>query len=156
VVFTHIKNTPGCTITETAPGIHWVLGEPFPIQIVETKRLSASDNLWLLGLTKDLKYPTADAILSNGEYKHLIKQASAYFNIIFNVNAEILEEAAMKEKRKTLNEVLEELGFIAEWEAKGRIEGMAKGRTEAWEKALALMEKGYTIEQLKAMTPEKV
>jgi hypothetical protein len=86
------------------------------------------------------------------EYKNLIKRASAYFSVLFNVNAEILQEAAMKEKRKTLTEVLEELGFIAEWKA----EGEAKGEVKGWGKALELMEKGYTVEQLKAMSPEKV
>jgi hypothetical protein len=152
VVFNYIKTAFGCSITEAAPGIHQVSSKYIPIQIVETKRLSASDNLWLSGLTKDLNYPTADAILTNGEYRNLIKRASAYFSVLFNVNAEILQEAAMKEKRKTLTEVLEELGFIAEWKAEGKLEGEAEG----WGKALDLMEKGYTVEQLKAMSPEKV
>jgi hypothetical protein len=69
----------------------------------------------------------------------------------------------------TLDEVLERMGLIAKWEDRGRAEGRAIGRVEgraigeaqgraigektAWEKVVSLMEQGYTVDQLKRMTP---
>jgi hypothetical protein len=45
----------------------------------------------------------------------------------------------------TLDEVLERMGLIAKWEA--------IGEKTAWEKFAAMLEEGYTVDQLKRMVP---
>jgi hypothetical protein len=49
----------------------------------------------------------------------------------------------------TLDKVLEEAGLTAKWEARGE----ARGERTAWEKFVSLMEQGYTVDELKRMTP---
>jgi hypothetical protein len=79
-----------------------------------------------------------------------------------------------KRKEPTIDEVMEEFGLAARWEELGGILGEdgrywvlsqflcaiqnwerseAEGRKIAWEKAVSLMEQGYTAEQLKQMGP---
>jgi hypothetical protein len=97
--------------------IYLVTGDIIPVQIIESKRLSESENLWLKGLTNDLKIEAAD----------------------------ILEE--MSDETMTLEDVLEEAGLVAKWEARAEVKG--------WKKALELMKKGYTLEQLEKMAPNE-
>jgi hypothetical protein len=57
----------------------------------------------------------------------------------------------------TLDEVLEEAGLTKKWEARGRAIGEAQGRAigerTAWEKFIALMKQGYTVDELERMAP---
>jgi hypothetical protein len=41
---------------ETGPGIYTVSGDILPIQIIDSRRLSADENLWLKNLNKELGY----------------------------------------------------------------------------------------------------
>jgi hypothetical protein len=42
------------TVAETAGGIYTVKGDILPMQIIDSRRLSADDNLWLKSLSDEL------------------------------------------------------------------------------------------------------
>jgi hypothetical protein len=46
-LFQHIEEAGHSGITRTAPGIYQISGYPLPIQVVESKKLSLEENLWL-------------------------------------------------------------------------------------------------------------
>jgi hypothetical protein len=49
----------------------------------------------------------------------------------------------------TLEDVLEGAGLTAKWEKRGE----AIGEKTGWEEAIGLLEQGYTVDQLKRMSP---
>jgi hypothetical protein len=137
-----------CTVTEDFPGIYRI-----GIQIIETKKLTQEDNLWLKGLNKGLNAETAGSIIeaSRGKYEPDI---AAYLHAVLLTNAKILEEAVRmgKSEEATLDEVLERMGLTAKWEDRGR----AIGEKTAWEEFVSLMKQGYTVEQLERMIPSGI
>jgi hypothetical protein len=147
-----------CTVTEDSPGIYRIAGYRIGIQIIETKKLAPEENLWLKGLNKDLNAETAGSIIEASREKYG-PDIAAYLHAVLLTNAKIIEEAVKmgKSEEATLNEVLERMGLTAKWKAEGRIEGWTEGRTEgertAWEKFAAMLEQGYTVDQLKRMVP---
>jgi hypothetical protein len=50
----HLREVRGYEITEKWPGIYHVSGDILPMQIIERKKLSADENLWLRNLGDDL------------------------------------------------------------------------------------------------------
>jgi hypothetical protein len=48
---------------------------------------------------------------------------------------------------------VEEMGWAAKWEARGKAEAEAQAEKSSWEKDLGLMKQGYTVEQLEQMRP---
>jgi hypothetical protein len=81
----------GYGVEETGPGIYTVRGDYLPIQIIETKRLSAEENLWLKSLTNDLEGGAARAILE--ERKAAARELSAYMDVLLRANPEAFLEA---------------------------------------------------------------
>jgi hypothetical protein len=142
-----------CAVTEDFPGIYRIAGYRIGIQIIETKKLAPEDNLWLRGLNRGLNAETAGSIIeaSRGKYEPDI---AAYLYAVLLANAKILEEALKMNKtgETTLDEVLERIGLTAKWEAQGR----AEGEQTAWEKVAAMLEQGYTADQLKRMVPSGI
>jgi hypothetical protein len=79
-----------------------------------------------------------------------------------NGNTKALREVIeMAEKELTFDELMEEIGLAAKWEERGEARGVvigeargeAKGEKNGWEKAIALLKEGYTVEQLEQMSP---
>jgi hypothetical protein len=52
----HLKNERGFVIAETSPGIYTVSGDILPIQVIDSRRLPATENLWLKSLSNRLDY----------------------------------------------------------------------------------------------------
>jgi hypothetical protein len=80
-------------VKETSPGISTVSGDYLPIQIIETKRLSAEENLWLKSLTNDLESGAASSILKAGKDAAPEASLSAYLDVLLRANAETFLEA---------------------------------------------------------------
>jgi hypothetical protein len=143
------------TVIETSPGIHLISGYPMDIQVIESRKLSPEENIWLRGLANDLKTETADAIIKESEKKGKEARINAYLYAVVEANIIMQEELLRmpKKEKLTFYQVLEKAGFIAEGEARGEAKGIVQGKESAWKKALELMKKGYTVEQLERMTP---
>jgi hypothetical protein len=139
----------GYGVEEREPGIYEVEGYPLPVQIIESGRLDAGENLWLNGLRPGLKRETIGEILDEGG-KRKGEKLGAYLHAVIESNPEVVEEVLeMRKKKLTLHDVLERSGLTVEWERQGE----TRGERTAWEKAISLLKQGYTVEQLEQMDP---
>jgi predicted protein tyrosine phosphatase len=108
--FREIRNF---SIDESSSGIFMVSGDVFPIQVIESKKLPASDNIWLKNLSNDLDVVEGAAFL--GEHWEEIKKSgmNAYTYVILHANKAILKEAMtmslQSQALEPLGEVVDEL-----------------------------------------------
>ncbi|MDR1177418.1 MAG: hypothetical protein LBK64_01185 [Spirochaetaceae bacterium] len=135
---------------ETGPGIYTVSGDYLPIQIIETKRLSAEENLWLRSLTNDLERGAARVILEGRKGAARKVSLNAYIDVLMRANPRTFMEALnMANHTETFEEVFTEAGIIPQWIARGIEQGEEK-------KALAiarnLLAKGWAVEDAAEMT----
>jgi len=129
----YLTGTRGYRVEETSPGIYLVRGDYLPIQIIESGKLSESENLWLQSLREGLKNSNACAIEEGKERVPGIN-LDAYMDILIRANPRVfMEVKTMAKKRETLEEVLTEMGFIPEWMERGRVQGVEQGRVQGIE-----------------------
>ena len=96
-----------------------------PIQIIESKKLSKDENIWLKSLTNDLETASAAAILKK---RHHGMFPSAYFDILLRANPGVfLEVTRMGNGTMTFEEVFTKAGIIPQWIERGREEGREEG-----------------------------
>jgi hypothetical protein len=147
----------GYGVEEKEPGIYEVEGYPLPVQIIESGRLDAGENLWLRGLKPGLNAEILSAILDESD-KRKGASRGAYLYAVLETNIRVMKEVVeMRKKGQTLEDVLEEYGLIAKWEARGEVRGKAlgeaRGKRTGWMEAITLLKQGYTVEQLEQMDP---
>ena len=114
-------------VEEREAGIYRVSGDIMPIQIIESKKLSKASNLWLRDLGVGLGGPEVSAVLEASRQVKEAMRVDAYVYAILQANAEAVKE--LKDMANvTLEQVLEERGLIAKWEARG-----AQKAEQKWE-----------------------
>jgi len=74
----HLERVRGYTVEETRPGIYTVVGDVFPIQLVDTRRLPEDENLWLGGLSNRLGIPAARKIIEGAKANGNVAKLGAY------------------------------------------------------------------------------
>jgi len=180
-LFSHLRNERKYTVAETGPGIYNVGGDILPIQIINSRKLSVDENLWLKNLGNNLDYLTINQV--NREINRQKKgvKLAAYLYAIARANPAAMKEAlgmyptkyleaiiranptAMKEALEmypTVEEVIEGTRLGKKLEDRGRAEGIAEGRAEeAFEIAKNLVNLGIPFETVVSATrldPEKV
>ena len=127
-VIKHLREEKGYEVTEAERGIYWISGDSIPMQIIETKRLSEEGNRYLNGLSNALDALKLQKVLSAIKGSHKI-DTSAYRDVILRANVERVKEA-LGMGNLTLEQVIEETGLAARWEARGEAQGEARGRRE--------------------------
>ena len=153
----HLKTVRGYHVEENSPGIYTVKGDIVPIQIIDSRQLSADENVWLKNLSNRLD--AFSVIKINDELARLDKAASvkAYINVIVKTNYQAIEEAMeMREPAKSLEEVLERTGINARAEARGEARGRER---EAITIAQNMVNLGIPFETVVSATkldPDKV
>ena len=138
----HLTEQRNFTVEESHPGIYSVRGDIIPIQIIDSRRLSAEENFWL----KDL-----DNCLTALQIKRLAEEIwrlgnaagiAAYIDAIMKANPKSVEEMyKMSEGTLTLDEVFVRVGAAARWEAKGK-EEVARN----------MLKSGFSVEQIAALS----
>jgi hypothetical protein len=150
----HLKRIRGYAVEEKSPGIYTVTGDIIPIQIIDNRRLSADENLWLRELDNKLDVMRISRI--SGEIGRLGKTArvGAYLDAIGRANPEKIEEALrMSRSGLTFEKVLEDAGLIAKAEARGEAKGEARGEAQGKEKiAKNLIKIGLPLEKVAEAT----
>jgi hypothetical protein len=125
---------------------------PIAIQIIESKKLPETENLWLKGLTKDLNVSTAEIILKESRKRGegMSAELAAYLYALINANIQTMQEVlAMANEGLPFDRWVEETGLAAKWEARAA----AQAEKATWEKAINLLKQGYTVEELEQMSP---
>jgi hypothetical protein len=150
----HLREVRGYTVEERWPGIYIVTGDILPIQIIDSRKLSADENIWLKDLDNKLDAPEMRRITEQIRRLGKAARIKAYLDVIARANIESLREVGrMSDSVLTLDEVLEEIGLTAKWEARGMEKGMEKGRAEnAIEIARKMKAMGFSNEQIQTAT----
>ncbi|MDR3341758.1 MAG: hypothetical protein LBT14_03030, partial [Treponema sp.] len=106
------------TVEERSSGIYTVTGDIIPIQIIDNRRLSGEENIWLKELDNELDVERISRITREIDRLGKAAQIGAYLDAIARANSGILQEALkMSDTALTLEKVFEEAGLIAKWEA---------------------------------------
>lgn len=120
----HLEHQYGAGIQRRFPGIYYITGLMFPVQILVNKELSEKENIWLSRLRPDLKVEEDIRPLSI-EYKGKEKNPmyAAVMDLIIRANPKQYEEG------KKMCDALRELfaDELEEREQKGVREGIEKG-----------------------------
>jgi len=127
----HLTEQRSFTVEESHPGIYTVKGDIMPIQLIDSRQLSAEENLWLRELDNCLNPQRLQRLTEEAWRLGNAANIAAYIDVIMQANPKSMEEAAkMSESAVTLEEVLHRIGFIAKWEANGEAKGVAIGKAE--------------------------
>lgn len=132
----YLKKRYPVTVTNPFPGIYYVAGLLFPVQILVQHQLSGSENIWLSRLRFNLK-PEENVEILTKEYKGRDQDPlySAAMDVIVRANWKIYEEEG--KVCDALNELFEarlekkEVEWKAKGIAEGKAEGIAEGKAEA-------------------------
>jgi hypothetical protein len=130
----HLRKERGYTVAETAAGIYTVSGDILPIQIIDSRHLSAEENVWLKSLGNRLD--TSEFNWVSGKIDRLDKGAriAAYVDALIRANAGILEEVIkMGGVPLAIERALDEVGWTARCEARGEAMGEARGEARGEE-----------------------
>jgi len=89
----HLTEVRGFTVEQFEPGIYYIIGDIFPIQLIVTSRLSKEHNFWLKNLTDDLSDTEAVRELAR-EYQDKQKNIlyRSVMNVIIKANEELFKE----------------------------------------------------------------
>ncbi|GHV81272.1 hypothetical protein AGMMS49944_30630 [Spirochaetia bacterium] len=142
----HIKEVLHFSIEENTPGIYTVVGDVLPVQIIDSRKLSPDESIWLKNLRSKLGEAEAGRI--TGDMKGQDREdLAAYLEVVLKVNSAAFKELVMRDSKAalTLDQALEETGLTAKWEARGKSE-------EKFEVARNGLAKGYPIETLSDLT----
>ena len=127
---------------------------------MDIRRLPEDENLWLKGLSNKLGVPAARKIVHEANLQGKGAGIGAYLEAIFQANAAAIWEAVkMGGTAVTFESVLEELGLIAKWEARGVAIGEAKAEAKALDIARNMLGMGIpfdTVVSATGLDPEKV
>ncbi|WP_461256398.1 hypothetical protein [Treponema sp. R80B11-R83G3] len=151
----HLKKERGYDIAKTGLGIYTVSGDIMPIQVIDSSRLSAEENLWLKSLSDKLGYEEFSRVSDEIERQGKAARLGAYFYVISEANEKAMKEVIKKMKNK-FYQVLEETGLAAELEARGEARGEERKSLSIAQNMIKL---GFPIETVISATqldPEKV
>ena len=148
-VVEHLRNVCGYTVEKTHAGIYTVTGAIFPVQFIDSRKLSAKDgellrSLRTLGFEEGVN--TFERIALQNEDKK--RRLMAYLAVMLQNNAPAAQEVMMRGKI-TFEQMVENTGLAAKWEARGRsqAEAEAEAKAEAKTEAIKLEFAKFLIEQ---------
>lgn len=138
----HLVKIGTFVIEKREPGIYYILGGMFPIQVLVTSELSEENNLWLRYLTNNLNDIKAVELLTSAYEKNVNNNLySSVMEIVVRANEEKFREV------KKMCQALKEL-FKEEFEEKLQ-EGFNMGLNEGIEKLVRKkVLKNKTLEQI--------
>ncbi|MDD2980175.1 MAG: 3-isopropylmalate dehydrogenase [Hespellia sp.] len=103
----HLEQVRGITVIQCGEGIYYLEGDPIPIQLLITNRLSENENLWLRSLRTDIQSKEEINRICNAYEKHRhAKKYKAAMDAIMRGNWEKMKEA--KEMCDALRELFAE------------------------------------------------
>jgi hypothetical protein len=148
----YLSEARGYAVGEASPGIYRVTGDYLPIQVIESKKLPESENLWLKSLRNGLEAHHMDAILKEGERPGRKEWIAAYLGVVIRANREIFLEV-QKMRYPTLEEIFTGAGLLPGMIERSRAKGMEKGTEQGKEiSARNLLKMGMPIADIAQAT----
>jgi hypothetical protein len=110
----YLKEAYGYTVEEFDKGVYHISGNIMAMQIIETKKLSEADNLWLRNLRSDLTVKNMQDVFYARERHEDEPNVRAYMEAVTTANtAKVKEVINMSKEKMTLEQVFEETGATA-------------------------------------------
>ena len=173
----HLRDTPGFAVAEKYPGIFIVTGAMLPVQIIDIRKLSDEENIWLNSLSRDMPEENARWVGSlEKKYGNRI-DLGVYLCAVLAANHDKFSKESYRMLNAKTIKIFEELGWMDKWRKnvrlegrkegiekgrlegieKGRLEGIEKGRLEGiekgrWETARAMFAEGDSLEKIARVT----
>jgi len=135
----HLQDERGYVVAENCPGIYTVSGDILPIQVINSRRLPADENLWLKSLSNRLDTSAFSRINEEVTRQGKAARIAAYLDVIIRANTGTVEEVIkMSDVPLSIAKALEEAGWTAIWEETGRREGSIEIARNALTKGLSI------------------
>ena len=153
----HLRKIRGYKVEETSQGIYNVKGDILPIQIIDSRKLSPEENLWLRDLNNKLDAQEAGRLLLEARRKGKAARILAYIDAVSRANYYAIREAInMSKTAVSFDYVLETTGFNARAEARGEAKGTERTTLAIAENLINLGISPETIAAATKLDPEKV
>lgn len=126
-MFRHLTNVRGIIIEDRGNGIYYLKGDPIPMQLLLTPKLSEKENYWLQNLRTNLKAGAEirSLVARYEKHKHS-KDYEAVMDLITRANWKEME--VERKMCDALKELLSD--ELQEANARGKSEGRSEGRSE--------------------------
>ena len=133
-LFNYLENERNLTVREVMDGIYYVEGDVFKIQVLECKKLSEKENLFLRSLRKDLTPIELENLFEQSKKYEDRDLFKAFLARIVEANVKVIKEAMRMitdpETIEILDEVIETTGLKEKYLSEGKAEGKAEGKLE--------------------------
>jgi hypothetical protein len=107
--------TCGYSVSRVSNGVYIITGDVVPIQVVNTKKLLKSENIWLAGLSGKIEAQDLDNILQKKIGLQGKAKLDAYINVITEANPEVLKEVFRLTREKArVQQILKESDLYEE------------------------------------------
>ncbi|MCL1996465.1 MAG: 3-isopropylmalate dehydrogenase [Defluviitaleaceae bacterium] len=134
-LFDHLVNDRGFEVEEVSNGIYYVKGDTFKAQIIESKRLTAEENVFLKNLRSSLtKMDMQEVFEAFSQYGSLGKE-NPYLDRVLDANQSIFEEVISMTSVAVRNIILKQ------FEKDGTLDSIREDKAK--ETALKMLRKGY-------------
>jgi hypothetical protein len=91
-LFNHLKKERCFTVEEVDRGIYCIVGDAFPIQVIENKRLAKEDNFFLKNLRSTLTRRDIIEVINIQEKYGMAEKVNIYLNRVLDANKSVFEE----------------------------------------------------------------
>jgi len=91
----HLKNVRGYTVAETDRGVYTISGDILPMQIIDSRKLSAEDNVWLKNLSNKLSFSDIELISIKIAQQGKSTRIDAYAFAVMHAYINTMEEGFM-------------------------------------------------------------
>lgn len=139
----YLADTHGQEVVGVGDGIYYIKGEKVPVQILEQKKLSSDDSLFLKNLNSETTLEEAKSILETLVEQGDLNKKGKYLETAMLANKEIYEEVlAMSEAlREFITEVAQKQGWFEQ-----------NAETAKREIAIELLGEGMAVERIAKVT----
>ncbi|MDR0708177.1 MAG: hypothetical protein LBF60_09965 [Treponema sp.] len=158
-VLKYLREVYGYEVEERWSGVYIITGDVLAMQIIESKKLSAGENLWLKSLREGVGREAVEEVFNAGKVmRGGGAPMKAFMYMFMKANYEQVKE--VMKMSDMLDALFEEVGLASLWvargeeigEARGEKIGEARGKAQGEEKkALAVARKlinsGFTAEE---------
>jgi hypothetical protein len=126
----YLQGVYGYTLTEAWAGITLITGDVLPMQIIERKKLSPAEGVWLGSLGGDLSVEGIKAVLEEAKEVPRGAPIGAYLYMLLMANAQKTQEVLKMSDVMSLEEIFEGLPITEHWMARGEARGKEEGKEE--------------------------
>jgi hypothetical protein len=149
----HLEERRGYHVEEKPLGIYTVNGDILPIQVIDSRKLVAEENLWLRDLDNRLALSAGRRLVREIERRGKAAQIKAYLYAIAQANTAIIQEAMkMSKSAIAFEKALKDAGLVDKWEARGE----ARTRLVVAQKLVSMGLPFDTVVSATQLEPEKV